>query len=136
MPNRDATEEGLRSRADIEGWIFVVSATITAILIAIAPERFLGSTAWEYILGHLPGGYPALTTWIALGALGMLAAACCRFPWPPIPYFVAGCWYIWVAVFQLVCVLSEPNGPLGFMAWGPLGVLIIEYGLGQTKRLR
>ena len=136
VPNSRATEDGMRDRADLYALVFAVAAVITAALIAFAPNKFLGSVAWQYVIGHMPGGQPVLLAWLIAGAAGMLVALKARIPLPWLPYILAGSWYLWVAVFQIVCALNEPGGPLGFMGWGPYGLVILIYGLGQTRRFR
>ena len=136
MPNLNATEVGLRSRADLYALVFAIAAAITATLIAFAPNKFLGSTAWQYVLEHMPGGQPVLLGWLLVAAVGMIFRLRVRLWLPWWPYLLGGAWYLWVAVFEIVCALNEPGGPLGFMGWGPYGICVLIYGLGQTRRLR
>ena len=135
-PSSRATEQGLRDRADLYAVVFALAAAVTVTLAAFAPGKFLSSIAWQYVLEHMPGGQPVLVCWLLVAAIGMAAALKTRIRWPWWPYLLAGTWYLWVATFQLVCALNEPGGPLGFMGWGPYGIILTIYGLGQTRRFR
>jgi hypothetical protein len=132
----DSTEAGLRSREGLYGLVFAITSLITAVLMVFAPDRFLSSVAWQFILDKLPGGHPVLVGWLFAAAVGMIIALKVQYKFCWFSYIISGAWYVFVAVFQVICVLSEPRGPLGFMAWGALGICIIIFGLGRTRHLK
>lgn len=138
MLDQLGTDAGRRTRDIINAWIYTLSAITTAVLIWTIPDRLISSVVWHYILDNLPGddGYPVIAWWMTLCAVGMLAAMlrpCRHGAWP---FVAAGAWYVWVSIQQIFVVLTQPTGTIGFMGWGPLGLLIVVHGLGHTNRFR